>query len=111
MTTLQVAGALAIFVAVGHGWMGDKALRAQPLAPATKNFVRAAYQFGTAGWLAGGALLLASTGFTDTNRHTLALVLLPLFGFGAAVNAWFTKGRHPGWVLLAVVCGLIATGL
>ena len=106
---MQVAGAIAIFVAVGHGWMGDQALRQQPLTAEMRNFIRAAYQFGTAGWLAVGVLMLASNGLGVNDRQTLGLVAIALFGFAALTNAWFTRGRHPGWVLLAVTC--VLTGL
>jgi len=111
MTAMQLAGALAIFIAVGHGWMGDKTLREQGLADTDqRNFIRAAYQFGTAGWIAVGSLLLTSTGLEAADRQILGVASIALFGFGAVVNAWFTKGRHPGWVLLAALCGLVAVG-
>lgn len=108
---MQIAGVFAIFVAVGHGWLGDKNLRAQPLQPPVRNFIRTAYQFGTAGWFASGVILLYSVGFSEATRHLLAIVFIALFAFGAIVNAWFTKGRHAGWVLLAVICILLGVEL
>lgn len=106
---LQTAGALAIFAAVGHGYLGDQTLRAQPLDPAVKNFVRCCYQFGTAGWLAGGVLLLSAEASGASGRW-VAVGLVPLFGFASLTNLWFTRGRHLGWVLLAAVCVLVVAG-
>jgi len=108
---MRIAGAIAIFAAVGHGWMGDQTLRQQPLTADLRNFIRAAYQFGTAGWIAMGVVMLASTGLTDDARQIVGLVAIAVFGFAALVNAWFTKGRHPGWLLLTAICMLTALNL
>lgn len=106
---MQIAGAIAVFVAVGHGWMGDQTLRSQPLTDDLRNFIRTAYQFGTAGWVAVGVLMLASNGLSVDARQLLGLIAIALFGFAALTNAWFTRGRHPGWLLLAATC--VLTGL
>ena len=110
--TLQIAGGLAIFAALGHSYFGDQTLRAQPFEPPhIKKFIRCCYQFGSLGWLAGGILLLlAPSVMTSDARFWLICVLVPVYGFGGVVNAWFTRGRHFGWVILAAVVLLALFG-
>lgn len=110
-STLRIAGILAIFAAAGHGWLGDQTLRNLPWEESSpKNFVRCCYQFGSVGWLAGAVILLASNRFDEAGLQTIGFALIPLYGFGAMVNMYFTKGRHLGWVLLTAVCVLIGIG-
>lgn len=114
---LQGAGALAILAAVGHGYLGDKTLSAQPIdPPRLKTFIRLCYQFGSLGWLAGGVLLFVIPSLMPTltlsdERMWVVLILAPLYAFGAIINGWFTKGRHFGWVMLVSVVILALLGL
>ena len=104
-TAITIAGILAIFAGVGHGYMGDKELAQQTIEPASlKPFMRCCYQFGTVGWLVGGVLfLLTPTYFNGQERMMLVYVLIPMYLFAAVVNAWFTRLRHIGWVMLMAV--------
>ncbi len=109
---IQVAGALAMIAAVGHGYLGDKQLAVQNISPPSlKPFLRCCYQFGSMGWLVGGVLLLLTPAyFTGQNRTVLVYALIPMFLFGSIVNAWFTRLRHMGWVMLFVVVVLAIMG-
>lgn len=39
------------------------------------------------------------------------LLVGSMFLYGAVANLWGTRGRHPGWVLMAVAVTLIAVDL
>jgi len=111
--TIRIAGVLAIFAAVGHGYLGDKMLANQKIEPANlKTFIRWCYQFGTIGWLAGAVLfLLAPIFFDDLTRRVVVFAVLPMYLFASFTNAWFTKLRHFGWVILLgiVVFAVLST--
>lgn len=109
---IQVAGVLAIFAAVGHGYLGDKELESQSIEPISqKPFVRFCYQFGSIGWLTGGILfLLIPTYFDGQERTVLIYTLIPMYLFASLVNAWFTQLRHLGWIMLMAVVGFAIIG-
>ena len=102
---IRIAGVLALFAAVGHGYLGDKELGRQSIEPISlKRFIRCCYQFGSMGWLVGGILfLLAPTYFDGEERTILVYALIPMFLLGSIVNAWFTRLRHMGWVMLLAI--------
>jgi hypothetical protein len=68
--------------------------------------------FSTFAWLVGGLALIAAA-FCHGPDVKLATGLLvgSLYLFGAVGNAWATRGRHPGWMLMAAAAVLIAYGL
>ena len=111
-TMLQAAGVLAIFSALGHGFLGDKTVREIDIEPRNlKNFIRLCFLFGTLGWVAGGVIFLTMPLFSSTEALVLVAIIGPIYGFGALVNFWFTRGRHLGWVMLTVVVGLAVLGI
>lgn len=97
---IRIAGVLAIFAAVGHGFLGDKILVRQ----GNDAFTRVCFQFGSLSWLVGGILfLLIPTYFSGAERGILIYAFIPMYLFAAIVNAWFTKMKHLGWVMLLAV--------
>jgi hypothetical protein len=48
---------------------------------------------------------------SDAARNWIIATSIVTFGFGAVANAWATRGRHFGWVVLTIVVGLAAIGL
>lgn len=102
---IRIAGVLAVFAAVGHGYLGDKMLVKQKFEPEhLKSFIRACYQFGSVAWLAGGILFLLVPNFlSGSERSIVVYCLVPVYLFASLVNAWFTKAKHPGWVMLLAV--------
>ena len=42
---------------------------------------------------------------------TIVVALVLAFILGALANLWGTRGRHPGWMLMAAALGLIAVGV
>jgi hypothetical protein len=44
-------------------------------------------------------------------RHAIIGASAAIFGAAAAANAWSSRGRHFGWLLLSVVVGLALAGI
>ena len=64
--------------------------------------------FSTVVWLLGGlALIVAANGLEHDGRLAVSLLVGLTYLFGVIFNFWATRGRHPGWILLAVAIALI----
>jgi hypothetical protein len=118
---LATAGLIGSAVAVVHGVLVER-LMVKPfleLSSADKRFGEAVRRlvplllhFSTLAWFLGGAaLIVAAMTFEGPARLVTALFVGSLFLFGAAGNLWATRGRHPGWMLMAAAVALIALGL
>ena len=68
--------------------------------------------FSTVSWFLGGlALIGAALWFQSGARLATGLCVGGLYLYGALGNLWGTRGRHPGWLLMAVAVRLIAYGV
>ncbi len=71
-------------------------------------------QFSTFNWFVGGlALIAAALWFGRDARLVTCALVGSSYLFGAVFNLWGTRGRHPGWMLMAaslVLIGASATG-
>lgn len=114
---LGLAGAIGSGVAVVHGVLTQR-LMVQPfeaLAQNDKRFsatiqrlIPVLLHFSTVAWFAGGiALIVAAIWFDPPARFATGLFVGTLYLFGVIGNVWGTRGRHPGWMLLAVALALI----
>jgi len=111
---LQAAGALAIVVALVHGVIAER--RVFPgahIEPAwTRRLLRMVWQASTVDWVVVGVLLIAAPGLgSPTARQWIVGAAVVIYGCAAAGNAMATRGRHIGWVLMAVVVALALAGL
>ncbi len=118
---LAAAGVLGSTVAVIHGVLTQR-LMVQPFerlaladgrigAPIVR-LVPLLLHMSTVAWFVGGlALVAAATWFGRDVRLATGLAVGGLYLYGALGNLWGTRGRHPGWMLLAVALVLIAVGL
>ena len=69
-------------------------------------------QFSTFNWLLGGlALIAAALWFGQGAKLATGLLVGSSYLFGAVGNLWGTRGRHPGWMLMAVALVLIVLGV
>ena len=67
--------------------------------------------FSTIAWFLGGlALIAAAIWFGPDARRATGLFVGSLYLFGALANLWATRGRHPGWLLMAAALALIVLG-
>jgi hypothetical protein len=111
---VQSAGVLAVASALIHGVLAETKifprLRIEP--ERLRLLLRLVWQCSTVAWMALAVLLIATPSFgSDAARQWVIAVSVTTFGLAAVANAWATRGRHFGWVALAVVTGLAATGL
>jgi uncharacterized membrane protein len=111
---LQTAGVLGILVGIVHGVLGEtKVFAAARIEPDwVRRLLRAVWAAGAVAWIGGGVLLLAAPSMSsETARQWIVAVLAVVYGCGALGNAWVTRGRHPGWMLLTATIGLALAGL
>ena len=106
---LQAAGMAAIAVALIHGVLGEaKVFARATIEPARlRTLIRLVWQAGTVAWIGGGVLLIAAPWLgSDPARHWIVATMSGVFAFAALVNAWATRGRHFGWMVLSAVVAL-----
>lgn len=119
-TALGLAGIIGSGVAVVHGILTQRLmvrpveafLRADKRTGASiRRLVPLLLHFSTIVWFLGGlALVAAAIGFGHDARLVTCLFVGCTYLFGALGNLWGTRGRHPGWMLLAAALILIAFG-
>ncbi|MEM7735267.1 MAG: hypothetical protein AAF267_05695 [Deinococcota bacterium] len=109
---LYLAGSLAIFTAIYHGIVGDRMLQLLEITPEELAFVRATYQLGSVGWLAGGVLLIAAGRLQSAAaRNWIVGVFAVVYGFPAVGNFVLVGGRPSfGWLALASIVVLALVG-
>ena len=110
---LQCSGAIAIVVALIHGLLGETKVFVRSTIEPTRlrTLIRLVWQAGTLAWIGGGVLLIAAPYMaSDVARHWIVATFVVVFAFAAAANAYATRGRHFGWMLLSGVVGLAIAG-
>jgi len=110
---LQAAGLAAIVVALIHGWLGEAKIfaRATIEPERLRILIRLVWQASTVAWIGGGVLLIAAPWMaSDLARHWIIGTMAAVFAFGAAGNAFATRGRHYGWLALSAVVALAVAG-
>lgn len=115
------AGLMGACIAVFHGILVQR-LMVRPIKAALLSEGRTSgtilrlvpllLHLSTLSWLLGGLALVAVAAVGDDNDKLATAVFVgALYLFGAAANAWGTRGRHPGWVLIALAVILIVFGI
>ena len=110
---LQCSGLGAIAVAIIHGVLGEtKVFARATIEPARlRLLIRLVWQAGTVAWIGGGVLLIAAPWMaSEPARHWIIVTLACVYGFAAFVNAWSSRGRHFGWMMLSAVVALALAG-
>jgi len=118
---LGMAGVIGSCVAVVHGILTQR-LMVRPLealfladkrmAASIKRLVPGLLHFSTVSWFLGGlALIAAAIGFGHDARLATGLFVGASYLYGAIGSLWATRGRHPGWMLMAAALILIALGV
>jgi hypothetical protein len=110
---LQIAGAAAIIVALIHAVLSETRLfpHVTVTPPRLQLLVRLVWHCSTVAWIAGGVLLIAAPFLeSQTARHWIVATMVANYLFASLVNAWATRGRHFGWVLLGAVSALAIAG-
>jgi hypothetical protein len=118
---LALAGLIGSGTAVVHGVLTQK-LMVRPIAASLgadrriaapiRRLVPVLLHFSTLAWLLGGlALIAAAAWFGREARLATGLCVGSLYLFGALGNLWATRGRHPGWMLMAAALVLIVLSM
>ena len=117
---LAMAGIIGSGVAVVHGVLVQR-LIVRPLQAAiladkriaapVRRLVPPLLHFSTFAWFLGGLALIAAAWLDRETRLAAGLFVGALYVFGVVGNFWATRGRHPGWMLLAAALVLIVLGV
>ncbi len=111
---VQAAGVLGIAAALVHGYLGETKVFTSPRIPAgrARLLLRGVWHCSVVDWAVMGALLiLVPTLGSDRARIAIISASAVVFAAGAIGNAWASRGRHFGWVWLAMVVGLALAGM
>ena len=117
---LVAAGLIGSGVAVVHGILVQR-LMVRPIearlageagiSGVVRRLVPLLLHFSTICWFLGGFALIAAAIWLDGGSRTAtALFVGGCYLFGALGNLWATRGRHPGWMLMAAALILIVVG-
>ena len=118
---LTLAGMIGVATAIVHGILTQR-LMVKPIerrlndAPGVSMTIRRLVPLllhvSTFSWLLGGiALILAAQIAGAETRLWISLLVGSLYLYAAVANCWATRGRHPGWILMALTVGLITFDL
>jgi hypothetical protein len=115
---LGLAGVIGSGTAVVHGILTQRLmvrpieallLNAGRTSAVIRRMVPLLLHFSTIVWFLGGlALIAAALWFDRDARLATGLFVGSTYLFGALGNLWGTRGRHPGWMLMAAALLLIA---
>jgi hypothetical protein len=90
----------------------EAALSAGKASGTIRRLVPPLLHFSTLSWFLGGVALIAvAASGSDIAKLATGLFVGSLYLFGAVANAWGSRGRHPGWLLMAAAVILIAASL
>ena len=110
---LQCAGVLTIVVALIHGYLGEAKVfaRARIEPERLRTLIRVVWQASTVAWIGCGVLLIAAPWMdSEPARHWIVITMASVFGFSACANAFATRGRHFGWMMLTAVVAMAVVG-
>jgi len=116
-----MAGVIGSGVAVVHGILTQR-LMVRPIealfladgrtSATIRRLVPGLLHFSTIVWFLGGlALIAAAIWFGQEAKLATGLFVGSTYLFGALGNLWGTRGRHPGWMLMAAALILIVFGV
>ncbi len=110
---LQCAGAATIAVALMHGVLGETKVfaRARIEPERLRTLIRLVWQTSTVAWAGAGVLLLAAPWMaSESARHWIIATVACVLAFAALANAWATRGRHFGWMVLGAAVAMAVAG-
>ena len=118
---LTLAGLIGAATAIFHGIVtqrlmvrpiGRRLADAAGVSSTIRRIVPPLLHYSTYSWLVGGiVLVIAANVAAAETRLWIALLVGSMFLYAAIANAWATRGRHPGWLLMALAVALIAVDL
>jgi len=112
--SLQAAGLIGIGTAIAHGAIAELSIfaKAQIEPRGTRRLLRLIWQASTIDWIAIGVLLIATPALgSDVARRWIVALAVVVYGYAAIGNALASRGRHPGWMLMAAAVALALMGV
>jgi hypothetical protein len=122
---LLVAGSLALVTGAVHSVLGEvlifrhlrngglvPTMAAPPLRERHVRILWATWHLATVlGWACGGMLLRMAVGPQDSSFEAFVLSAIVFANLGGSLLVLIgTRGRHPGWIALAIVAMLAGFG-
>ncbi len=110
---LQCAGLVTIAAALIHGILGEAKVfpRARIEPERLRTLIRLVWQTSTVAWAGAGVLLVAAPSMvSEPARHWIVITLACVLAFAALANAWATRGRHFGWMVLSAAVAMAVAG-
>jgi hypothetical protein len=111
---LYASGTLGLAAAFVHGLLGETRVfaRARIEPERLRLLIRGVWHCSAVGWAGVAVLLIAAPWMgSQMARHWIVATAVVIYGFSAIVNAWVLRGRHFGWILLAIIVALALAGL
>jgi hypothetical protein len=113
-TLLYASGILGLAAAFVHGLLGETRVfaRARIEPERLRRLIRGVWHCSVVAWASVAVLLIVAPWMgSQMARHWIVGTAVVIYGFGAIVNAWVMRGRHFGWILLAIIVALAVGGL
>lgn len=117
---LCMAGVIGMTVAVIHAVVMQRVVvppvqvavsAGSAVRGATKRLLTPLLHVSSVTWFVEGAALVAAALLVDgSGRMIICTVAAVSYGYAGVLNAWATRGRHFGWVLMAAAFVLILIG-
>jgi hypothetical protein len=110
---LQCAGVIAIAAAMIHGVLSETRIFPHvTIEPERlRTLFRLVWQIPTVAWIALGVLSIAAPSMaSETARHWIVGAFACVIALSALGNAWGSRGRHFGWMVLGASAALAVAG-
>jgi hypothetical protein len=111
---LYTSGILGLVAAFLHGLLGETRVlaRARIEPERLRLLIRLVWHCSVVAWAAVAILLIAAPAMgSPAARYWIVGAAVAVFGFAAVANAWATRGRFFGWMVLTAVVVLALAGL
>ncbi len=115
-SALMLGGAVGVVVGMFHGSVVQRvmvgpigaALAGTDIRISARRLVSPIMHVSTAVYILGGLALIAiGAGWAPHLRNAVALTISGFYLHAMVMNCWATRGRHPGWMLMAAALVLI----
>jgi hypothetical protein len=111
---LYASGIIGLTAAFLHGLLGETRVfaRVRIEPDRFRLLMRLVWHCSVVAWAAVAVLLIAAPAMgSPAARYWIVGAAVVVFGFAAVANAWATRGRFFGWIILTAVVVLALAGL
>lgn len=111
---VYLAGSLGLAISIVHGYLGERKVITPIRSPSAsgKRVLSAIMFLSAVYWGVASLLLLAvPTYIPSTARPIVVTSIAAVYTSGSIGNLWATRGRHFGWILLALAAVMTLAGI